>query len=124
MQLLTPRQVSIAAMWRKILIIHLLLVLALLPVAQAIGPLAGTGDADTSSHDLVLMDCGQIDPDHCVDFGNCASGSHISCDSKSKTSLHIPVSVKNSSGNIYTARAVDRYSSHLTELLLRPPKYT
>ena len=88
----------------------------------ALQPVAGTGDAGNVSHDLMVMDCGQLDPNHCVNFDNCASGSHSSCDSKTKTSLTTPVSINNSSSNIYDARTGDRYSSHHAELLLRPPK--
>lgn len=96
--------------------------LALQPVAQAFGPGAGPGDDAKLVHKLMVMDCGQMDPDHCVDFDDCTAGSHSGCDSKSKTSLLAPTSINNASGNIYIARPVDRYFSHLTELILRPPR--
>jgi hypothetical protein len=109
-------------MWRKILIINLLLMLALQPAAQAIGPVGGTANAGEVSHDLVMMDCGQVDPDHCIDYDNCASGSHSSCDSKTRTSLFVLVSISSSSRSIYSACSAERYSSHHVERLLRPPR--
>lgn len=111
-----------SAMWQKSLITYLLLMLALLPVAQAIGPVIAAGDAGQVSHDLMLMDCGQMDPNHCVDHDNCAWGNHSSCDSKTKTSSPSLELIINPGVNFYNAREDDRYSSHQTALILRPPR--
>jgi hypothetical protein len=111
-------------MWRKILFINLVLVLALQPVAQAISPVAGTADVGKASHDMTMMDCGQVDSNHCVDHDNCAYGGHSNCDSKTKASLFVPASINSSSRNIYTARSTERYSSHHSKRLLRPPRDT
>ena len=96
--------------------------LALLPVAQAMGPGVGTEGTEKVSHDLMVMDCGQFDPDHCVDFDNCASGSHTSCESKTKTSLPILVSIDHRNRSSYIFRSNERFTSHYTELFLRPPR--
>jgi hypothetical protein len=111
-------------MWRKILIINLLLMLALQPVAQAIGPVVSRADSGEASQDMSMMDCGQLEHNHCVDHDNCASGSHSSCDSKSRMSSSVPLSIRSSSKNIYSACSTERYSSHHTERLLRPPRNT
>ena len=109
-------------MWRKLLIIHLLLVLALLPVAQAIGLTASTGETGTSMQDLIVMDCGQVDPNHCADFDTCASGSHSSCDTKTKSTLLLPVPSEYPDRHVYNTNSPDQYASHLAELFLRPPR--
>lgn len=109
-------------MWRKILIINLLLVLVLHPAAQAIGPIADSADAGKPAHDLVMMHCGQVDPHHCVDHDNCASGNHGSCDSISKVSSNTPVLITIAASDIYDRPLVDRFSSHHTDILLRPPQ--
>ena len=96
--------------------------LALLPVAQAIGAVVDTADGGKAGHEMAVMDCGQVDPNHCIDYDNCASGSHNSCDSKTKTSLSVPVTINSSSRSIYAALSSERYSSHHAERLLRPPR--
>jgi hypothetical protein len=109
-------------MWRKILIVNLLFMLALQPVAQAIGPVVSTTDAGKVSHHMITMDCGQVDPNHCIDHDSCASGSHSSCDSKTRTSLFVLVSIDSSGRITYAAGSAERYTSHHAERLLRPPR--
>ena len=109
-------------MWRNFLTVSLLLSLALLPVAQAMGPDASTADAGKVSQDLVIMDCGHVNPDHCVNVDDCAAGNHSNCDSKTKTSLPTLESIINPAVSFYSARQGDRYSSHQTALILRPPR--
>jgi hypothetical protein len=111
-----------SAMWRKILITYLLLMLALMPVAQAIEPVIAAGDAGQMSHDHMLMDCGQVDPDHCIDFDDCASGNHNGCDSKTKTGLISLEFIIYPDLTFYDSREDDRYSSHQSALILRPPR--
>jgi len=124
LKLMVCSRVPNSAMWQKSLITCLLLVLALLPVAQAIEPVIAAGDAGQAPHDLILMDCGQMDPDHCVDHDNCASGNHSSCDSKTKTSLPALELIINPGVNCFNVGEDDRYSSHQTALILRPPRNT
>jgi hypothetical protein len=118
--------VNTTVMWRKLLIIHLLLVLTLLPVAQAMSMVAGSPEASQKtsrmSHALMNMDCGQMDPNQCVDFDTCASTGHTSCDSKTKSTLMLPALTINRDTHVYSAQSIRQYSSHHTELLLRPPR--
>ena len=114
--------VNSLVMLRKLLITHLLFVLALQPVAQAISSTVTPIEAGQSSHELMVMDCGQVDPDHCVDFGSCASGVHTSCDSKTKTTLSLPTLTEPPNSRIYSSHPPDQYFSHPAELLLRPPR--
>jgi len=109
-------------MWRKILIFNLLLMLAAQPVAQAFAPLAGSAHAGAPVHDPAMMDCGQAGPGYCLDHDNCASGNHGSCDSLAKASSNIPASITVSRGDLYGRCRADRYSSHHTDILLRPPQ--
>jgi len=109
-------------MWRKLFIINLLLMLALQPAAQSIGPIAGSADAGKPAHDLAMMDCGQVDSHHCVDHDNCAAGNHGSCDSISKVSANTPVLMTVAHSDTYGRSLVDRFSSHHTDILLRPPQ--
>ena len=109
-------------MCRKLLIIHLLLVLALLPVAQAISPAGSSGEAGTLMQDPVVMDCGQVDPNHCVDFDTCTSGGHSNCDSKTKTTLLLPATTEYPDRHVYNAHPPGLYSSHHSKLFLRPPR--
>ena len=109
-------------MWRKILIINLLFMLVLQPVAQAISPIAGSADAGKPAHDSLMMDCAQVDHHHCVDHDNCAAGNHGSCDSISKVSSNTPVLITIAGSDMYDRSLVDRFSSHHTDLLLRPPQ--
>jgi hypothetical protein len=109
-------------MWQKLLIIHLLFVLALQPVAQAISPTAVPIETDQSSHVRMIMDCGQVDPNHCVDYEICVSGGHTSCDSKTKSTLLLPALPEHPESHIYLSHPPGQYISHLAELLLRPPR--
>jgi hypothetical protein len=109
-------------MWRKILIINLLFMLVLQPAAQAIVAITGSADAGKPAHHLVTMDCGQIDPGHCVDHDNCAAGNHGGCDSISKVSSNIPALITIAGIDIYDRPLIDRFSSHHTDILLRPPQ--
>ena len=94
--------------------------LALQPVAQAIGPAVDTGDAGKLMHEL--MDCGHVDPRHCVDFDSCVSGSHTNGDAKSRPSLVTLIPFNPSNGITYTNHLDERYSSYPAEILLRPPR--
>ncbi len=114
--------VNTTVMWRKLLIIHLLMVLAFLPVAQAMSPAAGAPEAGQMSHELMNMDCGQMDPRHCVDFEICTSAGHASCDSKTKSTLVLPALMKNNDTRVYNTQPLSQYFSHHAELLLRPPR--
>ena len=106
-------------MLRKILIFNLLFALALLPVAQAVNPAGAPAD---TAHDLMLMDCGEVDPVHCIDFNSCAAGSHASCDAKTK-SAQLPAQPADlPRGQVYTAHPPKRYLSYCADLLLRPPR--
>ena len=106
-------------MLRKLLIINLLFTLALLPAAQAVSPAAAPADA---AHDLMVMDCGEVDPNHCIDYDSCVSGSHASCDVKSKSTQLLPESVERPRGQVYAAHPTERYSSNYADILLRPPR--
>ena len=118
--------VNTTVMWRKLLIIHLLLALALLPVAQAMSLVAGSPEAGHTtsqmSHAPMNMDCGLMDPNQCVDFDLCTSTGHTSCDSKTKSTLMLPALTINRDTHVYGAQPIRQYSSHHTELLLRPPR--
>ena len=114
--------VNSAVMWRKLLIIHLLFVLALQPVAQAISPTVGPVGTDQTSHELTIMDCGQVDPNHCVDFETCVSGGHTSCDSNTKSTLLLPALTEHADSRIYNSNPPNQYLSHHAELLIRPPR--
>jgi len=109
-------------MWRKLLIIHLLLVLALQPVAQAISPTVGPVEANQTLHEQTNMDCGQVDPNHCVDVETCVSGGHSSCDSKFKSTLLLPALREHPDNSAYNFHPLSQYFSHHAELLLRPPR--
>ncbi len=109
-------------MRRNIVIIHLLLALALLPVAQAIGPLAAPADSAGHAHESMVMDCGQVDPGHCVDFESCVSGSHASCDANFKSTHFVPGSTDRLHGQVYAPQPPDHYLSRPAERLLRPPR--
>lgn len=122
LQLKETTLVNSAVMWRKLLIIHLLFVLALHPVAQAISPTVGPVQTGQTSHELTIMDCGQVDPNHCVDFENCVSGGHTSCDSKSKSTLSLPALTEHPDSHIFNSLPPGQYLSHHAELLLRPPR--
>jgi hypothetical protein len=114
--------VNTTVMWRKLLIIHLLMVLALLPVAQAMSPIAGSPEAGQMSHELMNMDCGQMDSRHCVDFEICTSAGHASCDSKTKSTLVLPALMKNNDTHVYNNQPLNQYFSHRAKPLLRPPR--
>jgi len=114
--------VNSAVMWRKLLIIHLLFVLALQPVAQAISPTVGPVETVQTSHELTIMDCGQVDPNHCVDFETCVSGGHSNCDSKTKSNLLLPALTEHPAARVYHPYPPSQFLSHHAELLLRPPK--
>jgi len=122
MQLLETPWVNTFVMWRKLLIIHLLSILALLPVAQAISPAVSSGETGTLMHDLVVMDCGQVDPNHCVDFDTCTSGGHSNCDTKTKSTLLLPTLPEYPDRQAYNAHPLGLYLSHHAELFLRPPR--
>lgn len=109
-------------MWRKILIINLLVVLGLNPVAHAVSPLVAPADSHAHAHNSMIMDCGQTDPAKCVDFDSCISGSHASCDAQSKSPLSTPVSTVYPRGQLYASPPAERYLSHHAKLLLRPPR--
>ena len=110
-------------MWRKILIINLLLGLGLHPVAQAVSPLVAPAEAPAHAHELMIMDCGQVDPGHCIDFESCISGSHANCDTTGKSPLPASESTSQPRVRVYASHPPDRYQSHHAELLLRPPRY-
>ena len=59
-------------MWHKLLIIHLLFVLALLPAAQAISLTATPTETGQTSHAGMIMDCDQTNSDHCNEIDTCA----------------------------------------------------
>lgn len=109
-------------MWRKLLIIHLLFILALQPVAQAIGPTVGPVENGQTSHESMIMDCGQVDPSHCVDFNNCAAGGHTGCDSKTKSNLLLPALTVQPVTRVFNSYHSSQYLSHHAERLLRPPR--
>lgn len=113
-------------MWRKILIVNLLFVLALQPVAHAIGPMVGPVESGHSSHDQMTMECGHVDPDHCVDRDVCFSGGHASghasCDSKTKPTFRLPALAGHPQNHVYNSDHPGQYLSHNPDLLLRPPK--
>lgn len=96
--------------------------MALLPAAQAIGPAAMPADSDRHAHELMVMDCGQVDPDHCIDFENCASGSHASCDAQSKSTQYTPELLDRPRSQIYLSHLAESYLSYHAKLLLRPPR--
>lgn len=109
-------------MWRKILIINLILVLGLYPVAQAVGPLVAPADTPAHEHHSMIMDCGQLDPGHCIDFDSCVSGSHASCDASAKATPSSPKTAGQPISQAYAPRPPERFLSHHPELLLRPPR--
>ena len=109
-------------MWRKIFIGHLLLALVMLPVAQAVDPVVAPADSDRPGHALMVMDCGQLDPKHCIDFETCFAGSHASCDAKFESTQLLPQSMDQPRDQAFTSHPPDRYLSYLAELLLRPPR--
>jgi hypothetical protein len=109
-------------MWEKLLIIHLLFVLALQPVAQAISPTVVPIETGQSSHGLMVIDCGQVDSNNCVDYETCVSGGHTSCDSKTKSTLLLPALPEHPEGRIFNSHLPGQYLSHPAELLLRPPR--
>ena len=117
---------STLRMWRKILIINMLLVLALQPVAHAIGPIVGPVEPGQTSHDPMTMDCGHVDPNHCVDLETGVSGGHASghasCDSKTKSTFRLPALVEHADISVYHSHHPDQYLSHHADLLLRPPR--
>ena len=122
LQLKETTLVNSAVMRRKLLIIHLLFILALQPVAQAISPTIAPVETGQTSHELTIMDCGQMDPNHCVDFETCASGGHTSCDSKTKSTLLLPALTEHAVSRIYNSYPPGQYLSHHAELLIRPPR--
>lgn len=109
-------------MWRKLLIIHLLLVLALLPVAQAISPAASTAGTDTLMQDMADMGCGHIDPIHCTDFDSCTPAGNSNCDTKIKSTLLLPEAIEYPARHVYNAHLPADYSFQYAELFLRPPR--
>lgn len=56
--------INSSVMWRKLLIIHLLLVLVLQPAAQAISPTVSPVETDQTSHELTIMENSPVDPNH------------------------------------------------------------
>lgn len=108
-------------MRRKTIIIYLLLVMALLPAAQAAG-LNMPAASERQAHGLMAMDCGQLDPGHCIDFENCASGGHSSCDAQTKSTQLPPQPMDRPRSRVYVSHAANSYLSHHAELLLRPPR--
>ena len=113
-------------MWRKILIINLLLVLALQPVAHAIGPIVGPVEPGHTSHEQMTMECGHVDSNHCVDLETCVSGGHASghasCDSKTKSTFRLPALAGHPDSSVYSSHHAGQYLSHHADLLLRPPR--
>ena len=109
MQLKETILVNTAVMWRKLLTIHLLLVLALQPVAQAISPTVGQVENGQTPHELTIMDCGQVDPNNCIDFATCISGGHTSCDSKTKSNLLLPVLTEHPVTRVYNSYPPSRF---------------
>jgi hypothetical protein len=109
-------------MWKKLLIINLLFVLALQPVAQAISPIIGQMETDQTSHQQMTMDCGQVDPNDCVGFETCFSSGHTGCDNKSKSTLLFPALSEPLHSRIFNLHPPGQYLSHHAELLIRPPR--
>ncbi|HEY5739875.1 MAG TPA: hypothetical protein VIW27_09125, partial [Gammaproteobacteria bacterium] len=89
MKLFAGFSVDTIVMRHKILILNLLLALVLLPVTQAMSPDAAPAEHD---HASMVMDCGHVDPGHCIDFASCVSGSHASCDTNLKAAQVLPKS--------------------------------
>ncbi|HKJ49979.1 MAG TPA: hypothetical protein VKB27_00685 [Gammaproteobacteria bacterium] len=103
----------------KLLIFHLLFALAFLPVAQAVTPVAVPGEI---AHDQMAMDGDHVDPGHCVDFDACVCLSHASCDANLEATSTAPEPADRPTGNDFTADSPERFLSHHTERLLRPPR--
>ena len=106
-------------MRHKILIFHLLFALAFLPVAQAVTPAVAPAKI---AHDRMAMDCGHVDPGHCIDFDSCVSGSHASCDANLEATSTAPEPADRPAGNDFAAASPERFLSHQAERLLRPPR--
>ena len=103
----------------KILIVSLLLALVVLPVAQAANPDAAFAGY---AHESLSMDCGHIDPGHCIDFDSCMSGDLESCDTNFKATQVLAKSMTRPPGFVYTPDFAERFMSYQPELLLRPPR--
>jgi len=108
-------------MRHQLLILNLLLALVLLPVAQAMGPDPAPAQHD---HGSMVMDCGHVDPGHCVDFDACVSASHASCDTGLEAAQVVARSADRPPGDAYVADLTERILSHHSERLLRPPRNT
>lgn len=106
-------------MQHKILILNLVLALVLLPVTQAMSADAAPVEHD---HASMGMDCGHVDPGHCVDFAACVTGSHASCDTKLKAAQVLPKSADLPGSQAYLQDFAEHFLSHHPELLLRPPR--
>ena len=72
--------------------------------------------------DLVIMDCGHVDPGHCTGFDTCTPGGNSSCDTKIKSTLLLPVPTEYPARHVYNTYSPDQYSSQYAELFLRPPR--
>jgi hypothetical protein len=107
-------------MQRKLLTIPLIFVLAFVPVAQAMVTAGAPAD---SVHEMMAMDCAQVDHGDCIDVDCCSSSGHASCDANAKATQVSPQVVDRPRGNNFAADPPYRYLSHHAELLLRPPRY-
>lgn len=107
-------------MLRKLIIINILIVIALLPVAQAVGPVAGPMESG-QHHEMVQEECTEPGYEECVDSETCILSTHTHCDSKSKFTLKLPGSF-DEPGNSKAAYSPNRYLSPQAEVLLRPPR--
>jgi hypothetical protein len=103
----------------KILILNLILALVLLPVTQSMSPDAAPVEHD---HASMGMDCGHVDPGHCVDFAACVTGNHASCDTNLKAAQVLPRPADLSGSQAYTLDLAEHFLSRHPELLLRPPR--
>ncbi len=106
-------------MRHKILILNLLLSLVFLPVAQAMSPNAAPAE---HGHGIMVMDCGQVDPAHCIDFDACVSDNHASCDLNLKAAQVLSNSLVPPGTDTYARDLAERILSHHPERLLRPPR--
>ena len=103
----------------KILILNLILALVLLPVTQSMSPDAAPAEHD---HASMVMNCGHVDPGHCIDFAACVSGSHASCDTNLKAAQVLTKSADLPASRAYAPDLAEHFLSHHPELLLRPPR--
>ena len=109
-------------MWHKLLIIHLLCVLALLPAAQAISLTATPTETGQTSHAGMIMDCDQTNSDHCIEIETCVFSSYASCEGKSNSAPDLTTSTDQSVDRIVQLHYKSLYRSHHADLILRPPR--